>query len=48
MDFLRSKFSKYRVSFTTTKPTSGEYTMLVISSSAGRPGRLALRMVKAG
>jgi hypothetical protein len=41
IDFLRSRFSKYRVSFTTTKPTSGEYTMLVITSTA--VGSTALR-----
>jgi len=40
VDFLKSRFSKYRVSFTTTKPTSGEYTMLVISSSAVGPTSL--------
>jgi hypothetical protein len=41
MDFLRTKFARYRVSFTTTKPASGEYTMLVISSTA--VGSTALR-----
>jgi hypothetical protein len=34
MDFLRTRFAKYRVTFTASKPASGEYTMLVISSSA--------------
>ena len=33
MDFLRTRFAPYRVTFTTTKPASGDYTMLVISSS---------------